>query len=244
MTAMHQMHNDSKTSSGPETTAATLHKASQYDIHTGLMGLGVNRSNSRMIIEMAKIKLGDKVLDVGCGTGSLTLTAKTYAGASDSVYGIDASPEMIEVARKKAKRSRSEAVFEVGLIEKLPYPEASFDVVISRLVIHHLPDDLKRRGFAEIFRVLKPGGLFFLADFKPPANRILVHVASALVGHRMWLLPQADSFYFSHPIPAAIPTAPPAANKPPTSLRFRNKPSKAPRPRKAAPRLRLVLCTV
>ncbi len=182
---MHGTQKDSKVRSGPETTGATLHKASQYDIHTSLMGLGVNGSNSRMVVEMAKIKPGDKVLDVGCGTGNLTLTAKKYVGASGSVYGIDASPEMIGEARKKAKHSSLEAVFEVGLIEKLPYPDATFDVVISRLVIHHLPDDLKRRGFAEIFRVLKPGGLLFLADFNPPANPILRHVVSALVGHRM-----------------------------------------------------------
>lgn len=184
---MHRMHNDRKTSGGPETTGAILHKASQYDIHTSLMGLGMNQSNSRMIIEMAKIKLGDKVLDVGCGSGNLTLTAKKYVGMSGSVYGIDASPEMIEVAQKKAFRSKLEVTFNVDLIEKLAFPDATFDVVISRLVIHHLPDDLKRRGFAEIFRVLKPGGLLFLADFKPPTSHILAHVASALVGHRMMM---------------------------------------------------------
>lgn len=185
MAPMHRTHNDSKTRSGPETTGVTIHSASQYDIHTRLMGLGVNRPNSRMIIEMAKIKPGDKVLDMGCGTGNLTLTAQKYVGASGSVYGIDASPEMIEVARKKAKRSGSKTVFEVGLIEQLASPDATFDVVISRLMIHHLPDDLKRRGFAEIFRVLKLGGLLFLADFKPPTNPVLVHVTSALIGHRM-----------------------------------------------------------
>jgi len=140
-----------------------------------------------MIIEMAKIKQGDQVLDVGCGSGNLTLTAKRYVGASGLVHGIDASPEMIEVARKKAQRSGATAVFEVGLIEKISYPDATFDVVVSRLVMHHLPDDLKRRGIAEIFRVLKPGGLLFLADFRPPTNPILAHVASALVGHKMMM---------------------------------------------------------
>jgi len=184
---MHGMHNNPKTSSGQETTGAILHKASQYDIHTSLMGLGANRSNSRMIIEMAKIKQGDQVLDVGCGSGNLTLTAKRYVGTSGSVYGIDASPEMIEVARKKAQRSGATAVFKVGLIEKISYPDATFDVGVSRLVMHHLPDDLKRRGIAEIFRVLKPGGSLFLADFRPPTNPILAHVASALVGHQMMM---------------------------------------------------------
>jgi len=184
---MHRTHNHANTRSGPETTGATIHWTSQYDIFANLMGLGVDGSNSRMIVEMARIKPGDKVLDVGCGTGDLTLTAMKCAGSSGSAYGIDASPEGVDLARKKAERSGAKAVFEVGLIEKIPYPDATFDVVISRLVIHHLPDDLKRQGFAEIFRVLKPGGLFFLADFKPPTNRVLAHVISALVGHRMMM---------------------------------------------------------
>ena len=79
------------------------------------------------------------------------------------------------------------------MIEKIPYPEATFDVVISRLVVHHLPDDLKRRCFAEIFRVLKPGGLIFLADFNPPTNPILAYIASALVGHKMMMQPNLGS---------------------------------------------------
>jgi ubiquinone/menaquinone biosynthesis C-methylase UbiE len=92
---------------------------------------------------------------------------------------------MIEVARKKAKQAGFDVVFEVGLVEKLPFPDATFDVVVSRLVIHHLPDDLKRKAFAEIFRVLKLGGHFLVADFRPPTNPILSHVTSALVGQHM-----------------------------------------------------------
>ncbi len=184
---MHRMHNHPKTKSGPETTGVTTHWTPQHDIFVRLIGMGVNGPNSRMIIEMAKIKPGDKVLDVGCGTGDLTLTAKKYAGASGSAYGIDASPAGVDIAREKAKRSGSEVVFEVGLIEKIAYPDAIFDVVISRLVIHHLPDDLKCQGFKEIYRVLKPGGLFFLVDFKSPTNPVLARVASALVRHRMMM---------------------------------------------------------
>jgi demethylmenaquinone methyltransferase/2-methoxy-6-polyprenyl-1,4-benzoquinol methylase/phosphoethanolamine N-methyltransferase len=100
---------------------------------------------------------------------------------------------MIDVARKKAARVNLKAVFEVALIEQLPYPDATFDIVISRLVLHHLPDDLKRRGFAEIFRVLKPGGRVFLADFNPPTNPILVHIAAALVGHQLMMQSNVDS---------------------------------------------------
>jgi ubiquinone/menaquinone biosynthesis C-methylase UbiE len=190
---MHTVHKDSKKSDDPETTGATIHKASQYDIHSSLMGLGVNHSNSRMIIEMAMIKQGDKVLDVGCGSGSLTLTTKSYVGESGHVYGIDAAPEMIEVARNKAKHRGLEAFFEVGLIEKLPYSEAKFDVVISRLVMHHLPEVLKQKAFTEIYRVLKPGGRFFITDFKPPTHPILARVVSALIGHKTMMLSNVES---------------------------------------------------
>lgn len=182
---MHNMKNDIQGSRGPQTAGSTLHNTGQYDVCAAILGTGVNRPNSRMVVEMAGIQPGDKVLDVGCGTGSLTLTAKSYAGAQGWVYGIDASPEMIDAARKKAVESGIDANFEVGLIEKLSFPDASFDVVINRLVIHHLPDDLKRGAFAEIFRVLKPGGLFFAADFKAPSNPLLAHLLLPLIGHQM-----------------------------------------------------------
>jgi ubiquinone/menaquinone biosynthesis C-methylase UbiE len=189
---MHRMHNEPKPSNGPETTGATIHWASEYDLFTGLLGLGANGANSRMVVELAKVKPGDSVLDVGCGTGSLTLTAKSNAGPGGKVHGIDAAPEMIEVARKKASRSGLDVVFDIGLIEQLSFPDATFDVVISRLAIHHLPDDLKRRGFAELLRVLKPGGHVLIADFNPPANPVLNHITSALVGSHMMQTKIAD----------------------------------------------------
>ena len=191
---MHRIHNEPKTNTGPQTSGATIHWASQYDLLTRLMGLGVNRPNSKLVIELAKIEPGDMILDVGCGTGNLTLTAKSYGGKNSAVYGIDASPEMIDIARKNAQLQGLDVTFDIGLIEKIAFPDMSFDKVISRLVIHHLPDDLKKRGFAEIYRVLKPGGLLLIADFKPPTNPILNHITSALVGPQMmqtnvWSLP-------------------------------------------------------
>ena len=182
---MHKRHSNSQPQNRPETDGVTIHWTSQYDVFARLLGLGVNGSNSRMIVEMAKLKPGDKVLDVGCGTGDLTLTAQQYVGACGSAFGIDAAPEGIGIAQKKAKRNGVGATFKVGVIENLDFPDATFDVVISRLVIHHLPDDLKRQGFKEIYRVLKPGGHIFIADFKPPTNHVLAHLATALVSHQM-----------------------------------------------------------
>ena len=184
---MHRLHNEPKTSNGPQTTGTTLPGSTHYDVFSDLLGMGVNGRNSRMVIELAKIKPGDSVLDVACGTGSLTLTALSYTGASGKVYGIDASPGMIEVARRKVSRSAPQVNFQVGLAEKLDFPDASFEAVISRLAIHHLPDDLKGRAFVEILRVLKPGGRLMIVDFNPPSNPILAHLASALAGHKMMM---------------------------------------------------------
>lgn len=191
---IYRSHNEPRIQKGPQTTGITIHWAGRYDVLTNLLGLGANGRNSRMVIELAKISPGDKVLDVGCGTGNLTLTARSYTGPSGKIYGIDAAPEMIEVAKKKASRSGRDVVFEVGFIEDLAFPDSTFDIVINRLVIHHLPDDLKRRAFAEILRVLRPGGRLWIADFKPPDNPLLSHITSALVGSHMmqsdiWNLP-------------------------------------------------------
>jgi demethylmenaquinone methyltransferase/2-methoxy-6-polyprenyl-1,4-benzoquinol methylase/phosphoethanolamine N-methyltransferase len=136
-----------------------------------------------MIVQMANIKSGNKVLDVGCGSGSLTLTAKQYTGRSGAVHGIDASPEMIMVARMKATQIGTDVVFDVALIEKLPFGDSTFDVVMSRLVMHHLPDDLKLQAFAKILRVLKSGGTVFLADFQAPTSPLLARLVSLFIGH-------------------------------------------------------------
>lgn len=182
---MNRLPNEPRIKDAPQTTGITIHWASPYDIFSGLLGLGTNSPSSRNVIELANIKAGDTVLDVGCGTGTLTLTARSYTGPEGKVHGIDAAPEMIGVARKKASRLGTGVVFDVGLIEQLAFPNDTFDVVISRLAIHHLPDDLKRTAFAEILRVLKPGGRLLIADFRAPSNPILNHITNALVGSHM-----------------------------------------------------------
>ena len=73
---------------------------------------------------------------------------------------------MIETARRKAARAQVEVDFRVGVIEQLPYPDGSFDVVLSSLMMHHLPADLKPIGLAEIRRVLRPTGRLIIVDMK------------------------------------------------------------------------------
>ncbi len=128
---------------------------------------------------------GEKVLDVGCGTGSLAIAAKGKAGPAAEVHGIDAAPEMIEVARQKAVRKRVDVGFHVGLIEDIPFPDAHFDLALNSFVLHHLPHDLKRSGLAEIRRVLKPGGRFLAVDFAPRSDSLIGRLMSLHSGHRM-----------------------------------------------------------
>ena len=179
------MHTSHAQDRAPETRGRLIHWASHYDLVTGVFMLGRERSVREMTIGMAQVKPGDKVLDVGCGTGSLTLVAAAHAGTTGEVHGIDASPEMIVVAQKKAKRAGLDVDFQIGLIEQIAFPDNYFDIVLSSLMLHHLPDDLKERGFDEIRRVLKPGGRFFAVDFEPPTSPVVRHIVSHLLQHRM-----------------------------------------------------------
>ena len=168
----------------PTQTEGTLIRwASYYDFVVNLTALGHARLLRKLTVDNALIKPGDNVLDVGCGTGEVTLLAKTRAKAG-SVYGIDPAPEMIAVARRKAARKRLDIDFRVGVIESLPFPDSSIDVVTSSLMMHHLPEDLKVRGLAEIYRVLKPGGRLLVADFMRPTGSFLNHLFIAFTRHQ------------------------------------------------------------
>lgn len=164
----------------PTTSGRVLHGARFYDLFAFLVSFGREKGIRRKTIELAGVGPGESVLDVGCGTGTLTLAAKAAAGTGGRVSGIDPSPEMVEAARRKAARTRSDVQFRVGVVEALPFPDASFDVVLSSLMLHHLPVDVKRQGFAEIARVLRPGGRFFAVDFVGGGPG---HVLGRLLGH-------------------------------------------------------------
>lgn len=166
----------------PATEGRTIRWAHFYDALVNVMTLGKGQAIRELTAEMAQIKAGDKVLDVGCGTGDLTFAAKAHAGVTGEVHGIDASSEMIDVAQRKALQTGATINFQVDLIEKLSFPDKYFDVVLSSLMMHHLPRDLKIRGLAEIRRILKPGGRLVIVDFRRP-NTFTEHILTAFLLH-------------------------------------------------------------
>lgn len=157
---------DTAAGTAPQTTGTVIHWAKRYDFMVQFMAFGQARRLRRKSIEAAQITTGERVLDVGCGTGDLTLLAKEHAGSTGQVCGVDAAPEMIDVARNKAARAKADVDFRVGVVERLPFPDDSFDVVLSSLMMHHLPDDLKPQALAEVRRVVKPGGRLLIVDFR------------------------------------------------------------------------------
>lgn len=121
----------------------------------------------RALIEQAGIKAGMNVLDLGCGTGTLTVMLKQERPEA-RVTGLDGDTEVLEIARTKAEQAGVDIQFDQGMAFSLPYSDGSFDRVVSSLVIHHLNSADKRRAFLEVRRILDPGGSFHIVDFGPP----------------------------------------------------------------------------
>jgi ubiquinone/menaquinone biosynthesis C-methylase UbiE len=147
----------------------------RYDLHGWLLDTcwfrGQGRELRRRAATLARLRPDEQMLDVGCGTGTLALEVARRVGRAGGVAGVDPSPEQIARARAKAARRHLPIEFQVGVIEQLPFPDQTFDVVLSTLMMHHLPAPLKRQGLAEIARVLKPGGRLVIADFTRKQDR-------------------------------------------------------------------------
>lgn len=135
-----------------------------YDPLTRL--LGVDRAR-RALVDQSALRAYFRVLDIGCGTGSLAVLVKTLYPAVQ-VVGVDPDPKGLAIARRKAEAAGLSIKFDRGFGDALGYPDASFDRVLSSMMFHHVPDEEKPRMLREIRRVLKPGGRLELLDFDGP----------------------------------------------------------------------------
>ncbi|MFA4945735.1 MAG: methyltransferase domain-containing protein [Lentisphaeria bacterium] len=155
----------------PLTRGRTLgHVAAVYDLLAPVMMLGQEGRYRKLAFRLLDLRGGERVLDVGCGTGVLTrLVAQRLSEPDACAVGLDAAPEMIQVARRRAA-GQPHLRFDVGVAEALAYGDASFDAAISTFFFHHIAADLKRRSLAELRRVLKPGGKLVIVDVDVPSN--------------------------------------------------------------------------
>ena len=161
----------------PPHVGITLHSAALYDALAWFLTFGRERAFRERMLSFAKLKPGEAVLDVGCGTGTIALLAKKTVGPEGRVDGIDASPEMIARATAKAKRAGLKVGFLTATAQELPFTDGQFDVVLSTLMFHHLPKKVREEFGGEVFRVLKPGGRVLIIDFtRPPRQTITFRI--------------------------------------------------------------------
>lgn len=155
-----------------QTEGITLdHAAKVYDTLAPLMTLGLERRYHRIVIQHLALRGDEKILDIGCGTG--TLTRDIAAALTDKQLscstGLDAAEQMIEVAKRKAAGIPN-IHFDAAIAEHLPYADAAFDAAVSTFFFHHIHFELKKKVLAETARVLKPGGRFIVVDVDIPTT--------------------------------------------------------------------------
>lgn len=136
------------------------------------------------LVRQANVQSGQRALDLGCGTATLTMLIK-QAQMDAEVVGIDGDPKILAIARKKVQTAGLDLTLDEGLSFDLPYPDASFDRVLSSLFFHHLTTPDKQRTLAEVFRILRPGGELHIADWgraHNPLMRLLFYSIQILDG--------------------------------------------------------------
>ena len=124
--------------------------------------LGADRVRGKLLDE-ARVQPGQRLLDIGCGTGTFAIAIKRrYPDVQ--VVGLDPDPKALARGRRKAERAALSLQLDRGHAETLPYPDGSFDRVFSTLTLHHLPRSAKRNALREARRVLKSGGSLHVLD--------------------------------------------------------------------------------
>lgn len=132
-----------------------------YDPFTRL--IGIDRAH-RKLAEEAELESADRVLEIGCGTGNLALMVKRMRPQLE-VVGLDPDPKALARAGRKARHAGVAIQLDRGFADELPYPDGSFDRVLSSLMFHHLAADLRAPSLRQVLRVLRPGGSLHLMDF-------------------------------------------------------------------------------
>ncbi|MEQ4721061.1 class I SAM-dependent methyltransferase [Nonomuraea sp. B19D2] len=160
----------------------TIDRPRAYEVFASIAFAGSRRAAFTRVATAAKPRAGDRILDVGCGTGYLSRILAPVVTPTGHVTGVDPSPAMIEYATRHASGNCTYVQAEG---QDLPFSDGSFDLVISSLAVHHIPADARPAALREMFRVLRPGGRLLIAEFRPPANPLARHIIGALSGPAM-----------------------------------------------------------
>lgn len=141
-----------------------------YDAMLGFMTRGRERQYRERILDLAGVGPGHKVLDIGCGTGTLSRAAWRRVGPTGEIFGADASPQMLRYAEKRARRLPCGELlhFTVADAAALPFPGDRFDIVLMVTVMHMAPEAERATVLSEASRVLRPGGRLLVVDYGGP----------------------------------------------------------------------------
>ncbi|HEX4814163.1 MAG TPA: methyltransferase domain-containing protein [Nonomuraea sp.] len=160
----------------------TIDHPRAYEVFAAIGFLGGRRAAFTRLAAAGRPRAGDRVLDVGCGTGYLSRVIAPVVGPGGHVTGLDPSPAMIDYARRRAPSNCS---YELGEGQRLPFPDGSFDLVVSSLAVHHMPAEARPEALRQMFRVLRPGGRLLIAEFRPPRGRLARRLVGLLTGPAM-----------------------------------------------------------
>jgi ubiquinone/menaquinone biosynthesis C-methylase UbiE len=153
-----------------------------YDPFVKLLGGDAAR---KALLDQATIRASQRVLDIGCGTGTLVVMIKRLHPGVE-VVGLDPDPKALSRAKHKTERAALTVRFDQGFADELPYSDSLFDRVFSSFMFHHLPVDVKGEMLRAVRRVLKPDGEFHMLDFEgsqDAAHGILAHIIHS--SHRL-----------------------------------------------------------
>ena len=143
-------------------------RAGLVDTLENMISVGQQEAILTATLAAAELSPGQTLIDVGCGTGKLAVAAARQVGPTGTALGVDATPEMIDLALARAADEGSSAQFRLGVAESLPAETASMDAVTSSYFFHHLPSEVKHVAMHEMWRVLKPGGRLVITDYGRP----------------------------------------------------------------------------
>ena len=154
----------------PRTHGILIDHGRSHDLLTAAFFGGRRRAVFTELAALSGARPGDRVLDVGCGTGYFTWVMARAVAPGGTAEGVDPSPEGVARARRVTRLAN--CTFSEGIGQALDAPDDAYDVVVTSLMLHHLPEALRPQAVGEMWRVVRPGGRVLVADFRPPATRL------------------------------------------------------------------------